>query len=159
MSKLVSKLRQIFYTSWLGNVYFELLLYIDRKSSKKYLSHKEVTQIIREYSLLGEGVREVKGKINTLIKSRSAEDYHKVLGQIEDMMNLAERKADDPKSQLAKVLRNMYVKKGTVDIANDMDRAKMIDQRIKDTYELHDHIEKRNKLRKLRKERNEKKGK
>lgn len=155
MQKLKSKIAHFFYTSWLGNFYFEILLYLDRRSSKTYLTNKEVAQIVRQYSLLGEGVKQVKSKINDLLQTKNAEDYHNVLSQIENMVSLAERKADDPKAQLAKVLRQMYVKKGTKDINSDLDKAKMIDKKIKDTYELHDHIQQRQILRQIRKAKQE----
>lgn len=155
MQKLKNKIAHFFYTSWLGNLYFEILLYLDRRSSKSYLTNQEVAQIVRQYSLLGEGVKEVKTKINALIETKTAEDYNNVLSQIENMISLAERKADDPKAQLAKVLRQMYVKKGTKDINSDLDRAKMIDKKIQDTYELHSHIEQRQILRQIRKAKQE----
>lgn len=141
-----------FYTTWLGNLYFELLLWLDRRNERKnlrYLTPKEMAQIVRQYSLLGEGVKEVKHKVNTLISSRTKEEYDKVLKEIDDMVTLAERQANDPKAQFATFLKsNMDFSNS--DIKNTTDRAKMVDKRIKDMYELQADKVKRQKLRDIR---------
>jgi hypothetical protein len=153
----VNKLINWFYTTWLGNLYFELLLWLDRRNEKKqlrYLTPKEMAQIVRQYSLLGEGVKEVKSKVNTLIASRTKEEYDKVLKEIDDMVTLAEREANDPKAQFASFLKsNMDFSNS--DIKNTTDRAKMINKRIDDMKELHKDIEKRRKLRLARQLRKE----
>lgn len=99
----MNKLVNWFYSTWLGGLYFELLLWLDRRNEKKqlrYLTPKEMAQIVRQYSILGEGVKEIKSKVNTLIQSRNKEEYDKVLKEIDDMVVLAELKPDDPKAQM-----------------------------------------------------------
>ena len=149
----MSRILNWFYTTWLGNVYFDLLLWIDRRNEKKrirYLTPKEMAQIVRQYSLLGEGVKEVKHKVNTLISSKTKDEYDKVLKEIDDMVTLAERAANDPKAQFASFLKsNMDFSNS--DIKNTTDRAKMVDKRIKDMYELQDDKLKRQLLREIRK--------
>ena len=142
-----------FYTTWLGNLYFDFLLWLDRRNERnniRYLTPKEMAQIVRQYSLLGEGVKEVKQKVNTLISSKTKDEYDKILKEIDDMVTLAEREANDPKAQFATFLKsNMDFSNS--DIKTTTDRAKMVDKRIKDMYELQDDKLKRQLLRDIRK--------
>lgn len=152
--KLWSKLLNWFYTTPLGNLYFEFLLWKDRRNSRselRYLSPKEVSQIIRQYSLMAEGVKEVKKKVNELVSTKSANEYNKVLSEIEDMVQLAERDPESPQAKFASVLRQMGDYKKVKDIESVTDRAKMIDKRIQDMYELQAHVERRTLLREIRK--------
>lgn len=152
VSKVLNSLSSWFYTTWAGNLYFNLLLFIDRKFNKqdRFLSPKEIAQVVKQYSLLHEGVNQIKRKIDTLVKSKSKEEYSRVLGELENMVDLSERDMDTPQGRFAEMLRQIAVKKGTVDIVTHTDKAKMIDQRIGDMYELQDHIVKRTLLRKIR---------
>ncbi len=153
----INKLVNWFYTTWVGNLYFEFLLWRDRqndRASLRYLTPKEIQQIVRQYSILGEGVKEVKGKVNKLVESRTKDEYDKVLREIEDMVSLAERDTNDPKAQFTTFLRSKMDLTPT-DIKNVTDRAKMVDRRIKDMKELQEHKVKRDKLRLARKFRKE----
>lgn len=148
----MNRLVNWFYTTWLGNLYFEFLLWLDRVNSRqetRYLTPKEVAQIVRQYSLLGEGVKEVKHKVNSLIASRTKEEYDTVLKEIEDMVTLAERKSDDPKAQFSNFLKSKMDFSNS-DIKTVTDRAKMVDKRINDMYELQKDKLKRQKLRDIR---------
>lgn len=142
-----------FYGTYLGGLYFSLLLWIDRKKSRpsKYLTPKEMAQVVRQYSLLNEGVNQVKGKVNKLINSRSKEEYHLTLSEIEDMINLAERDTDSIEAKFSKALREVYIKKSSQDVVTHTDMAKMIDQRIEDHREMWDHQQKRQLMRDIRK--------
>lgn len=142
-----------FYTTWLGGLYFELLLWLDRRNDRKqlrYLTPKEMAQIVRQYSLLGEGVKEVKHKVNTLISSRTKDEYDKVLKEIDDMVTLAERDANHPTAQFNEFLKSKMDFSNS-DIKNTTDRAKMVSKRINDMYELQDDKVKRQLLREIRK--------
>lgn len=152
MSKILNTILVAFYNSFLGELYFNFILWAERRRDRQrlYLNPKEVAQIIREYSLLSEGVTTVKHKINELVLSKSAEEYHQVLSQIQDMVSLAEREYDSPKAKLADILYEIGVKKGNQDIVTVGDKVKMVDQRIQDMYELHNHINKRKLLREIR---------
>lgn len=141
-----------FYGTFLGGLFFEFLLWVDRRKERKhFLNYKEVAQIVREYSLLDEGMKQIKSKVNSLIVTKSADEYNKLLLEIEDMVTLAERDTNHPKSQLADLLRDMYTKKGNQDIVTLTDRAKMVDKRINDMKELQQDKLKRQLLRKIRK--------
>ncbi len=141
-----------FYSTKLGEYYFELLLWIDRRNDRpRYLTPKEVAQVIRQYSLLNEGVGAVKQHVNALIKSKDREEYDLALKNIEDLAPLAYRKGDAAREQYANFLKEVCVKKGNVDIATATDKAKMIEQRINDYKELQAHIVKRNAIREARK--------
>lgn len=113
-------------------------------------------QIIRESNQITNGVFQMKSRINKLVSSRSKEEYHAALREIEDMIPHAEYEIDSDRARFAAALRQTYVKKGKQDIVTNTDMAKMVDQRIQDMHELHDHIVKRNLLRDIRKARTEK---
>lgn len=142
------------YGTVVGGLYFEFLLWLDRKMNKtptRYLTPKEVAQINREYSKVAEGVVLMKNKVNSLLVSKSKEEYKKVLEEINDLVSYAEEKYDSPKAEFARILQNIYVKKGTKDINTHTEMAKMIDKRIQDTKEMWDHQAKRQLLRDIRK--------
>lgn len=152
MGKL-NKLINWFYTTRLGNLYFEFLLWRDRqndRASLRYLTPKEIQQIVRQYSILGEGVKEVKGKVNKLVESRTKEEYDKVLREIEDMVSLAERDTEDPKAQFVTFLKSRMDLTPS-DIKSVTDRAKMVERRINDMKELQDHKVKRDLIKSIRK--------
>lgn len=153
MGKVVSKITNWFYTTWLGDLYFRFLLWRDEHNERnkiRYLTPKEMAQVIRQYSILGEGVKEMKSKVNTLVQSKNKDEYDKVLKEIEDMVTLAEREANDPKAQFVNFLKsNMDLSNS--DIKTVTDRAKMVNKRINDMYELQADKLKRQLLRNIRK--------
>jgi hypothetical protein len=153
MEKIVSKITNWFYTTWLGDLYFRFLLWRDEQNERnkiKYLTPKEMAQVIRQYSILGEGVKEMKSKVNTLIQSKNKDEYDRVLKEIEDMVTLAEREANDPKSQFVHFLKS-GMDLSNSDIKSVTDRAKMVDKRINHMYELQSDKVKRQLLRDIRK--------
>jgi ribosomal protein L17 len=113
------------------------------------LTPKEMAQVIRQYSLIGEGVKEVKHKVHALVQSRTKEEYEKTLSEIQDMVTLAERDANAPQSQVTSFLKsNMDFSNS--DIKSTTDRAKMVEKRINDMYELQEDKLKRTALRQIR---------
>jgi uncharacterized membrane protein YheB (UPF0754 family) len=137
-----------FYGTYLGGLYFDILLWIDRKFNKpKFLTPKEIAQVVREYSKIAEGTKQIKKNINELLNSKTKDEYHKVLSGIEDLTQLA---TDDSLEEFKSILRDMYVKKGNKDITTHIQMAKMIDQRIEDTKELWEDKAKRQLLRQIR---------
>jgi len=154
ISSLCNSLLIWFYSTYLGGLYFEFLLWVDRKTdrSTKYLTPKEMAAIVRESSQIAQGVTLMKRKINELIQTKSKEEYQKVLAEIEDLVPLSEQNESflSEKAKFAGILRDIYVKKGNQDIVTSTDRAKMIEGRIEDMKELHRHIAKRNLLREIR---------
>lgn len=154
--KLTDRVMNWIYSTWIGDLYFKYLVWLDSKDDKsniRYLTPGEAATIIREYSLVAEGVIKVKGKVNKLVSAKSKEEYHRVLNEIENMVLLASDPADeDPaRAQFANVIRQMAVKKGNRDIVTPQDKLNMIHQRIEDYNELHAHINKRTLMRQLRK--------
>ena len=149
----MNKLINWFYTTALGGLYFEFLLWLDRRNDRptRFLSPKEMAQIIRESNKTYDGVAKIKNKVNSLVQSRSTEEYHKILCEIEDLAGLAYNDENSDQAKFTELLRNMYVKHKTHDIVTVTDRAKMIDQRIQDTKEMWDHQAKRQLLRDIRK--------
>jgi hypothetical protein len=158
ISNLYSSLCSWFYTTYVGGLYFEFLLWIDRRTDRpsKYLTPKEMAAIVRESSQIAQGVTLMKRKVNELIQTKSKEEYKKILKEIEDLIPLSEQdeNSQSDRAKFASILRDIYVKKGDRDIVTSTDKAKMIENRIKDMKELHDHIAKRNLLREIRSARN-----
>lgn len=148
------------YSTWIGDLYFKYLIWIDSKSKSnvRFLTPGEAATIIREYSLVSEGVVRVKSKVNQLITAKTKEEYHKVLSEVENMILLAgQEKYESPdKLRFANIVREMAVKKGNKDVVTPQDKLNMIYQRIEDYKELHQHQAKRNLMRQLRRARQEK---
>lgn len=154
--KIWYKFLNWYYSTALGGQHLEFLLWLDRRTSKpKYLTPKEVQQIVRQYSLLDNGVKEVKNKINNLVKARTKEEYRATLSDIENLIDLAQKDTNSAEGQFANFLQQTVVRKGGQDITSATDRAKMIETKIQAVYELRDHIVMRNKLREIRKLRTE----
>lgn len=150
MNKLLSK----FYGSFLGGLYFEFLLWWDRLKTRRntrFLTPKEISQVVREYSLLNEGVKDLKSKVNNLVNSTSKEAYNNTLSQIEDMLALTEKK--EANTKFVKSLRQISISSGNRDIVTHTDMAKMIDKRIEDMKELQNDRAKRQLIREIRKAR------
>lgn len=150
-----------YYSTTLGGLHLEFLLWWDRKNPKPtyYLNPGEVQQIIRQYSLLDRGVTEMKHKVNALVRSKSKEEYHNKLTEIENLVDLAQRDPNSAEGKFAELLKQTVVRKNKLgqeqDVLTATDRAKMIDKKINQVYELQDHVVMRNKLREIRKLRTE----
>jgi phosphoribosylanthranilate isomerase len=157
--KLTNKLLLWFYSTPIGGLYFDLLLWIDRQKDNgtRYLSPKQAHQIIRQAQHCAHGVERVKEKVNALVKTRNKDEYHRVLTEMQNLVSLAERESDPEKAKLMEMLQKAFGK--VVDVETATDRAKMIDQRINDMHDLHSHIKKRNLMREIRKLRGEGKAK
>jgi urocanate hydratase len=143
----------------LGGMYFDFLLWLDRKldNSAKKMTPKEMATAIRQYSLIGEGVKKIKNKVNTSLVDKSAEGYDEALSKIEDLTVLAKRPKDTIQSTYSEVMRKAVVKDGNKDIVTHTDRAKMIEGRIEDFKELRKQKDSRNMLREIRRLRKEEK--
>lgn len=152
----MNRLLTWFFSTSLGGLYFEFLLWLDRKRSNptKYLTPKEMAQIVRESNKTYDGVSKVKKKIKELVNSKSSEEYHKILCEIEDLTKLATYEEGTSQAQFSKLLRSTYDLKNK-DIITHTDKAKMIDKRIQDMRELWDDKNKRQLLRGIRQARKE----
>lgn len=141
-------MRKWFYTTWLGNLYFEFLLWYDRTFNKHEISDgwNPNATIQRQNSLYTEGILKMKRGINKRLKSRTTEDYRKELPNHANLIALAENELDPVKETLKKA----WVFKGK-DIKNDVEMAKMIEKRIDDYKELWHHKKSRELLRAIRK--------
>lgn len=154
---MMNKLQHWFFTTKLGEWYFSFLLWLDSKDkvSTKYLTPKEMAQITRQYSLLHKGVKEVKQKVNLLVASKSAEEYDKVLKEMDDLFGLSSYNAGSAEHQMAEVMKTIKAKKGNKDIVTHTDQAKMVQDRISDYKELQGHVLKRQMMRSIRKAKEE----
>lgn len=149
-----------YYSSTLGGWHLEFLLWWDRKNPEPtYLNFREVQQIIRQYSLLDRGVTEMKMKVNTLVRAKTKEEYHQTLNEIENLIDLAQRDPNSPEAKFAALLKQTAGRKNSLgqeqDVMTATDRAKMIDKKIQNVYELQDHVVMRTMLRNIRKLRTE----
>lgn len=151
--KLRHKLVNWMWSTWIGDLYFRYLIWVDAKAYKlpKFMSPKEMATIIKEHSLLADGVNVVKGKVNQLVTERNASEYHRVLSNVDNMIDLSKNDKEDGRNAMAQVVHEIAVKKGNRDIVTPQDKLNMINQRIDDMKELHAHIEKRNLFRAHRK--------
>lgn len=152
------KLRNWLYSTWIGDLYLSFLIWKDAKtdSSPRFLTPGEAATIIREYSLLTQGVTKAKKTVNALVASKSKEEYHRVLSELNNMIDLSDYDDNDvSRRQFGNVIREISVKKGNQDIVTPQDKLNMIHQRIEDYKELHAHQAKRNLMRQLRKARQE----
>lgn len=145
MKKLYRRLIDYFYSTFLGGWYLEYLLLKDSKESKqKYLTPKEMAQIIRESSKMAEGTLAIKKKVNALVNSTTKEEYDRVLSEIEDLVSLSEYDdKDSSRHKYVQFLKNVGDTKKVVDVENALDRAKMIDKKIDAIYELQEYNLKR----------------
>jgi hypothetical protein len=152
------KLRNWLYSTWIGDLYLSFLIWKDAKtdSGPRFLTPGEAATIIREYSLLTQGVTKAKKTVNALVASKSKEEYHRVLSELNNMIDLSDYDDNDvSRRQFGNVIREISVKKGNQDIVTPQDKLNMIHQRIEDYKELHAHQAKRNLMRQLRKARQE----
>lgn len=141
------KIKEWFYRTIVGSWYLDFLIWKNQRN-KSNVVPIAVPQAIRQYSLVTEGINLIKRKIN--VNAASKEEYHKTLSTTEDLTPLAEN--EDPNKKIyADYIRETSVKKGSSDIETDLDRAKMIEQRINDYKDLQAHVEKRKALREARK--------
>lgn len=155
---LVYKVRNWIYSTWVGDLYLQFLIWKDSKTQTgpRFLTPKEAATIIREYSLLSEGVTKAKKKVNELVTSRSKDEYHRVLSELNNMIDLSEYDDnDEARRNFGNIIREISVKKGNQDIVTPQDKINMIHQRIEDYKELHAHMEKRKLFRELRRARQE----
>lgn len=151
-------LKDWFYSTWAGGAYLEFLLWVDRRKSPKetrYLTPKEMATIIRESHKIAEGTELMKQRINNLVTSKDKAGYEVALSGVEELIQFAKGDSNTAQGQFAAIARQMYVKKGSQDIVTATDRAKMVDQRILDMYELQDQRARQQMWRKIRKLRNE----
>lgn len=151
----MSRVRNWFFSTWLGEQYFNFLLWRDRRAdqSVRFLTPQEAVTITRQYSLLYRGVEEVKKEVNKLVNAKTAAEYDNILKGVENMMDFASRAEDSPEARFAQVIRAMKVKKGNRDIVTHTDQAKMVQDRIGDYKDLQDHVVKRTLMRQIRKAR------
>lgn len=149
---MLNKIVYWFYGTWLGGKYLEFLLWKDEQNGpERVVTPVEVQQIViqAQQMLYREGISKIKNHVNSIVNSKSKEEYETKLKELEDLIPFAER--DDSKLKEVKAaLFGAYVKRDK-DIKNSKDFAKMIDQKIEDTKQLWKHKEKRDMLRAIRK--------
>ena len=151
----MNKFLNWFYCTTVGGLYFDFLLWLDRikfkRDNKKYYINPATKNIVLEAQKLKmmQGISTIKRKVNTLIKSKTKEEYEANLEELKDLTALA----DDANPELKKMKEALYevwVFKGK-DIKTNTDKAKMVDRRIQHYKELHEHKRKREEIRKKRK--------
>lgn len=145
MIKLYRKIMDKLYSTFLGGLYLEFLLWLDgTKNEKKYLTPKQMAQIIRESSKLAEGTLAIKTKVNALLSSKTKGEYEVRLSEIQDLLPLSEyQDANSTRATYVNFLKSIGDVTKIVDVENATDRAKMIDRKIEAVYELQRYNEKR----------------
>ena len=126
-------------------------LYIDIGVNSKAEAEKLVS--IGDYAMFDSQYIEFGGN---LVKAKALDNrvgcslLIELLKEIEDMVTLAEREANDPKAQFVNFLKS-NLDLSNSDIKTVTDRAKMVNKRINDMYELQADKLKRQLLRNIRK--------
>lgn len=144
-----------FYNSRIGGLYLEVLLWWDYRFGPdapfRASPDFTVAQIVRNAQMIAytRGMKNLKSKINDLAFTKDKEEYNKVLQEVQNLVALAEE-TDPSKIKRSELLKNMYVYKGGKDIRNDTEKAKMIQQRIRDFKQLQNHKASRQILREIR---------
>lgn len=133
------------YSTRLGSLYLEFLLWLDRRKDRKsvkYMSPNQTAQVVRKVEKISMGVRQIKKKVTAAGLGNS-------LYKDADLIKYAQYEDETDQAALAQTLRELHVKKDK-DISTATERARMIDDRIQDMYQLQDHKVKRNMLRNIR---------
>jgi len=145
MIKIYRKIMDKFYATFLGGFYLEFLLWLDgTRDEKKFLTPKQMAQIVRESNKLAEGTLAMKTKVNALLSSKTKGEYEVRLSEIQDLLPLSEyQDANSTRATYVKFLRSIGDTTKIVDVENATDRAKMIDKKIDAVYELQDYNAKR----------------
>jgi len=131
----------------------EFLLWLDElKGPEPVVPHQELHQIIvaAQQFAYREGISNIKKHINSLVKSKTKDEYTNILKGIEDLMVHAKHKNSSEKEALTQALYKVYVFTGGKDIKGAKDRAKMIEKRIQHYKELQQDVLKRKLLRQIR---------
>lgn len=130
-----------FYSTRLGCWY---LGYLISKHTRNVLNGKiplETSTVVRQYSLLTEGVTAIKKVING--RARNAVEYDTELRKVDDLTVFAEKPNIGPQATYAKVFKESEQTKKTKDIETALDHAKMIDKRINHYTDLQAYNKKR----------------
>lgn len=153
MMKLYRKIMDKLYATFLGGLYLEFLLWLDgTRDEKKFLTPKQMAQIVRESSKLAEGTLAIKLRVNSLLSSKTKDEYQLKLSEIEDLLPLSEyNDANSSRAAYVNFLRSVGDTTKIVDVENATDRAIMIDRKIKAVYELQAYTEKRNMAKAIKK--------
>jgi hypothetical protein len=153
MMKIYRKIIDKVYSTFLGGFYLEFLLWLDgTRDEKKFLTPKQMAQIVRESSKLAEGTLAIKLKVNSLLSSRTKGEYEVRLSEIQDLLPLSEyQDKNSTRAVYVNFLKSLGDTTKIVDVENATDRAIMIDRKIKAVYELQAYTEKRNMAKAIKK--------
>lgn len=140
---------------WLYSKYLNFLLWWDSNVTSKqnrYINpHTQAIVQQAQQMKLAEGVNNIKYNVNKLVKSRTEEEYKRVLDELKDLTELAKDDNID-KEKMFQALRKAY-DFSNKDIKSQTDKAKMVKKRVSDYNELKRHKLSRELIRKARAER------
>lgn len=152
---MIKAFMRFFYTSRIGGLYFEFLLWLENRRLKREIEYSIPTHVIPQIvkSSIQElyiiGIKRIKSKLVDLTEAKTKEEYKKVLSELKEIISLSVR-PDKNRQKYIDNLKRVYVYKDK-DIKNNVDKARMIERRINDYKELHNHILQRNLRREIRK--------
>lgn len=132
--------------------YFEVVLWLDKRKTENKIESYGLPKVANRILINAvqaqyqEGVSRIKEQVNSLVKTKDAKEYDKVLKTITDLLNTAKTEANLAQEKEIEALRKSLVR-GSKDIRTDVQKAKMIEKRILDYYELQRY----NKIRELHK--------
>lgn len=143
-----------FLNSKLGEWYLLFLMWLEeRKLTKQRRNFKHIKPgmvIVKKQELLIEGVKQIKQRINSIVKIKTKEEYDAILQSIQDLSQFANCELNSQHANQINALHRAWVYQHC-DIKSELDRMLMVEKRIKDYAQLHKHIEQRQKLRQARK--------
>lgn len=140
------------------SLYIHLLVWWDTRKLDKFIERELLTSYTDDLRLsyyeddvarmYAEGILKVKTKINNKVKARTADEYHKVLMEVKELIVLAKEETIQ-EARRRRVLENVYVRK-EVDVKSKKDKKKMIEQRIEHYEELRKYNEQRALLKQIK---------
>ena len=153
LKKVIDFVKHLFYTSFIGNWYFNFLLWWDRIKFEQDLkinySSKNKVVLSAKQVAYEEGIKTIKQRIGSLVEIKSKDEYEKVLSEVKELISLARYENKD-----ADYLYKLYVKKDR-DIHNNTDKAKMVETRINHYKELQKFNEERELIKQIKKAKKE----
>lgn len=151
---MLAKIKKFLYSSWLGGLYFDFLLWIDRKKFEKERYYEKAADHRIVYNATKaaytEGLKRVKDKVRNNIKAGAVGDNERFMEETGELLHLAKNEHTSAHAETLK----LFIKKDK-DIKNPTDMARMVDQRINDYYELQRFNEERALIKAIKKAKKE----
>lgn len=137
--------------NWFLQKYLEIVFFLDKKKLEKALDREfQITSMGGMYQIYqndterkyAEGIALVKNKVNSAVKSKSKEEYERVLKEISDLIILSNEETPSQRA-LRKALEKLYAPK-------EKSKKAMIRDRIQHYEELREYNQERTLIKKIK---------